>query len=197
MELPRFEHHTRPYLGQYELLPPPEIRTRLAKLQTELRRADLDGALITERIDLFYFSGTAQDGWLWVSAEGEPRLRIRRDLERARAESPLGDVSGLNGFKDLPGIMPPGVRRVGLELDVLPANLYLTLAELLAGLELSDVSLPIKTIRMIKSDYELTWMRRAAALNDAMFGWMGDQLRGGMREIEIEAAAAYFLRSQG
>ena len=65
--------------------PGSEIEARLEKFRRGLDRMGLDGALITHRVDLFYFTGTAQDGWLWAPVSGSPRLLIRRDLHRARS----------------------------------------------------------------------------------------------------------------
>ena len=49
---------------------------RLQKLQAVLRDHKLDGALLFHSRDIFYYTGTAQPGWLAIRGDGQPaRLR--------------------------------------------------------------------------------------------------------------------------
>ena len=57
--------------------PHEELKHRLEGLQQEMRKAGIGGALIEQRVDLFYFSGTAQQGQLLIPAAGEPCLPAR------------------------------------------------------------------------------------------------------------------------
>ena len=43
-----------------------EGQTRIEKLQQELQKKDIHGALIASNINLYYFSGTAQNGFLLI-----------------------------------------------------------------------------------------------------------------------------------
>ena len=54
-----------------------EIDARIAKLQASLQEDGIDGALILQNTDLFYFSGTIQQGHLYVPAQGRPLLMVR------------------------------------------------------------------------------------------------------------------------
>ena len=53
------------------LTPLGELKNRWQKLQKHLARLDLDGALIMENADLFYFAGSVQNGYLFIPAEGD------------------------------------------------------------------------------------------------------------------------------
>ena len=111
------------------MLPPPppadEIDRRIAAFQAGLRRDGLDAALVVQSADLVYLSGTAQNAHLVVPAAGEPVLLVRRDLERARAESALHRIEPFSSLRALPAAFAavglPERLRLGLELDVLPA----------------------------------------------------------------------------
>ena len=59
-------------------IPSVQIEKRLFNLQEHLRVNRLDGALIIQRVDLIYFSGTAQNGCLYVPAHEAPLLFIKR-----------------------------------------------------------------------------------------------------------------------
>jgi len=73
----------------YDLVPPKEIFSRISRLQQKLADAALDGAVILDGINIFYYTGTIQNGVLFVPADGDPVFFIRRSLERAKKETPL------------------------------------------------------------------------------------------------------------
>ncbi|BBO72440.1 peptidase M24 [Desulfosarcina alkanivorans] len=169
--------------------PKAEIDERIKKLQRRLMAAEIDGALILQNTDLFYFSGTIQQSHLYIPAQGKPLLMVRKSLARARSESPLSRIVPLNSPKALmtliqdSGLKPPAV--MGMELDVLPANNYFYYRKLFPDLDVRDVSLPIRMVRAVKSDYELALIREAAAFSDQVAEAMPTLLKAGMTEIEL------------
>ena len=161
----------------------------------------LDGALIVQRADLFYFSGTGQDAHLLVPSEGRPLLMVRRDFDRARQDSPLEDVLAVGSLADLKKAvrarLPRGTKTLGMELDVLPVNNYRLYQDLFPRVVIEDVSPLIREIRMIKSQYELDLIKRAAAMNHAMLGHVRSVLREGMTEMEFAGLLEAFFRKKG
>ena len=176
-------------LPEQTLTPPSEIDARIQGLQASLQQEGIDGALIVQNTDLFYFSGTIQQAHLYVPAEGPPLLMVRKSLERAQEESPLANILPLASPKKLSeligahGLKPPAV--LGMELDVLPANNYFSYRKLFPQSDIRDVSVPIRTLRAVKSPYELDLIRQAAAFSDQIAGLMPDLLHPGMTEIEL------------
>ena len=81
--------------------PRTEIDDRIEKLQRRLLQEGIDGALIVQNTDLFYFSGTIQQSHLYIPAQGPPLLMVRKSLQRAKAESPLSTILSLNSPKQL------------------------------------------------------------------------------------------------
>ena len=135
-----------------------EIQRRVRTLQSAMADNGLDAALILQRVDLFYFSGTGQDAHLFVPVEGAPLLLVRKSFERALQESPLDQVSAVNTLSDLKKsietVYPGLVKGLGMELDVLPVNNYRLYTELFPDAVISDVSPLIRETRMVKSEYE-------------------------------------------
>ncbi len=169
--------------------PRKEIETRIAGLQRILIQKSLDAALILQRVDLFYFTGTVQQANLYVPAAGEPLLMVNKILARAKAESPIQRILPLTSLKTIPdklkqsGFSIP--KRIGLELDVLPANLYFSYCALFKGSEIVDISTDIRLLRAVKSPYEIELMREAATYSDRVAACVPDLLREGMTEIEL------------
>jgi len=152
------------------LTPSTEIESRIARLQLNLQEKSIDGALILQNTDLFYFSGTTQQANLYVPADGAAILMARKNFERARMESALSRVIPLDNPSDIPGLLrQAGYRlpdKLGLECDVLPTNLYLKYRQIFDDSDIVDISPLIRLIRAEKSPYEIQIIRAAAQLAD-------------------------------
>jgi Xaa-Pro dipeptidase len=183
-----------------ELLPKHEAEYRVGQLQGWMKQAAVDAVFVYQNADLFYFSGTVQAGMFCIPATGEPLFLVQKSLSRARVESPWSRLVAMPNPKKAPDILAGGglkLDRVGLELDVLPANHYFRLQRLYSGVEFVDASDAIRNVRMIKSEYEVAQIRRAALMLDAAFRRIPEWMTPGITEIDIAARLEGFLRSQG
>jgi len=181
--------------------PREEIERRIQALQAGMREQGIEAALIVQRADLFYFSGTGQEAHLLIPAEGRATLMVRKSLERAQVDSPLDEVlpsPGLSALKQrVQSICDGPPRTLGLELDVLPVNLYRMYQDLFPETEIRDVSYLVREVRMIKSAYELELIGEAARLNDSMYRMVPEILREGMSEVEFSGLLEAFYRKHG
>jgi Xaa-Pro aminopeptidase len=181
--------------------PKEEIYNRIRKLQELLRAEDLDGALVVQRADLYYLSGTAQDAHLFVPAVGDPSLLVRKSIERAVEDSPMESVDPVTKLSQVGervrASLGAGSLRLGMELDVLPVNLFRMYEEIFSSCEIRDVSPSIRRLRMKKSRYELGLIRRAAEDMDVMFREVGNLLEEGITEFEFSARVEAVHRRRG
>lgn len=185
-----------------ELTPRSEIENRIARLQAKLTAdGDAEAVFIFQAADLFYFTGTVQDAWLVIGREGPPLMLVRRSLERARAESALDHILPLGNPREIPALLARhglgGLRRVGLEFDVLPVEQYARVGRLFPTTQFVDASRLIRGVRMIKSPYEVARIRKAAAIQDRMAGKLREILRPGMTELEMAAEVEAEARRHG
>jgi len=86
---------------------------------------------------------------------------------------------------------------MGLELDVLPAALYLNYQRLFQGTHLLDVSHPIRLVRSVKSDLEVDIIESAARMADEVLDGVKDLIREGMTEIELAGMVEARARKLG
>lgn len=182
-----------------EVVPREEISRRIARLQEFLRENVISLALIRQLADLYYYTGTVADGFLAVPAEGAPKFLVRRPQERLAAEDIPWDLAFYRDLREIPGLLHDlGVScegPLGLELDVLPATLYLRFqTKLFPNRRLQDISPLIRRQRMVKSPYEIEQISRAAAILDETFAAVPELLRPGLTELELSAALEYRLR---
>lgn len=181
--------------------PKTELLSRINKLQEKLQQRDIDGAVIIQRADLFYFAGTAQQAHLFVPAQGQSFLLTKKSYPRARQESALDNVLPMAKIKELPSVIksasPGKVKRLGFELDVLPTSMYFKYKELFHPAELVDISQTIRSIRASKSAYELDLIRQAAGLNTILFEHARNFLREGVTEVELAGQLEAVYRKHG
>jgi len=170
-------------------IPRDEIDRRIQKLQAAMSAEGLDGALIVNRADLYYLSGTAQDAHLFVPNEGRPVLMVRRSFERAAEDSALENALPVKSLTELAAIVKDcagkPLRTLGMELDILPVNNFRVYEGLFPESDIKDFSPLIRNLRQVKSDYEIGLLRKAARLNDTVFAKARELLREGMTELEF------------
>jgi Xaa-Pro aminopeptidase len=169
--------------------PKVELEQRIFNLQKYFKKENINGALILQIADLFYFSGTIQQARLYVPAEGDPVLMVRKSYDRAKAESSVKKIVYLSRPSDIPDILKANGHALpatlGLELDVLPTNLFFSYQDIFKNSQIVDISPGIRLIRAVKSPYEIGIMRRAAELSDQVAAWVPNILRAGMTELEL------------
>lgn len=182
-------------------IPADEIDKRIAEIRKQLQKNQIDGLCIVQRVDLLYFSGTAQNGFLYIPAEGEPLLLIKRYMPRARGESSIKQIIEIKSVKELPqriadfyGNLP---HTLGFELDVVPVNDFNFYCRLFPGQECVDASHLIHKVRMIKSDWDIEQMEKAAELSCRTFEYISENIRAGYTEMEFAGMFETFARKLG
>lgn len=165
---------------------------RVKGLQLGLHAAGVDAALLNYSKSLYYYTGTTQPSFLIVTPE-DFVLLVLKGMEHADRESwlPAGKVmEAKNGFRDVAGILNGwgiGSGTLGMELDVIPASLYLRTARAFPKFRIADISKVVLEQRKIKDARELEWLRQAGRIVHAGHVRILDVLREGMTEIELSA----------
>ncbi len=181
----------------FKYTPMKEIEHRLARVKAGMEKEDIEALLVIQKMDFYYLSGTTQDGLLFVALQGEPLLMIKRELERAKLESPIRNATGFKSIREIPSLIQSHTgtipKSLGLELDVLPVKDYLKYQELFPGIKLMDGSSVLREARKRKSPFEIGCMRKAGEIGKKVYLEARRVLRRRMTEMEfgglLEAAA--------
>ena len=191
--MPVTPHH-QPFL-----VPHSDIKHRISALQDLLTLQHMGCAWIQYPADRLYFTGTVQDGVLLVPAIGEPVLFARQSLSRAEAEAgvTVQPFPGRKGLIKAARHMLKARERIGFSFDVTPSSVYAMLQALLPEAEIADITLPVKMIKAVKSNWEVEQIRQATRQVELLFSELPAMIRPGMREIDLSAEAEAFLRRQG
>jgi len=86
---------------------------------------------------------------------------------------------------------------MGMELDILPAETFFNYQRLFEGQNLVDISHLIRSVKAVKSPYEIDIMRHAAGLSDEVAGCVPGLLREGMTELELAGLVEAEARKRG
>ena len=166
-----------------------EYERRLKGFQAILAQQEIDGALLVQRADTLYFTGTAQNLHLYIPQTGQPLLLVYRNMERVLAESPW-EALPLTGMSKLPELISehghPLPRAMGLEYDVLPVANYLRYEKIFSQTRLMDISYPLRLFRAVKSAEEIARLEENGRVYAQLLAYASTVLRPGMTEIELE-----------
>lgn len=183
------------------ITPLSELERRFRALQQHMNAGGLDAVLMMQNADLFYFTGSIQQGVLYVPAAGEPIYMVRKDYTRARMECALKEIVPFRSPKDISGILADFSRQmpktIGFELDVLPVALFQRFEKVFGGADIRDATPLIRTVRAVKSDYEIEIMKDAALMVDQVCQRAKEVIRVGMTDLELAAELEFAARKLG
>ncbi len=170
-------------------------------MQRWMQELSIDAVFIFQNTDLYYFSGTIQSGLLCLPCSGDPIYLVTKSMVRATQESVWKNIIALPKLEKAPeilaseGIQP--LKKVGLEMDVIPAAHYFRITQSFPDVEFVDASPAIRKIRMIKSPYEVDQIREAAKMILQAWQQLPSWIRPGVTELEVLAQMEQYLRLQG
>lgn len=174
-----------------------ESQERVFRLQVMLRSKDIHAALFIMPIDVYYFAGTRQNAILWIPAEGEPLLLVRKSLSRAMDESPIAAIRPFPSSKEFASVFSEDLSTIGMTFDAIPVQQHLFYSRALPGRTFVDISMMLRELRSVKSSFELEQLRLSAGKLASVFAEVPQFLKAGMRELDLSAEMEYRLRKAG
>lgn len=99
-------------------------RMRCFRKKMDVSNPDWEMAVIFSKINLYYFTGTMQDGMLIIPKNEEATFWVRRSYERAVDESLFSCINPMNSFRDAAKSVSRLPDTVYLETEVVPLAMY-------------------------------------------------------------------------
>lgn len=167
-------------------VPADELSARLDRLRHTMTQRDPAWSMIIldNKIDLYYFTGTMQEGALVITPD-KASLFVRRSYDCARQESlfddirPLGSFRGIaEAFPNIPETVYVASRTMTLQ-KLAMLNKYLPFTPKSADNVLAE-------LRTVKSEYELDCMRQSGRLHQQVIEEIAPALlRPGVSEARL------------
>jgi Xaa-Pro dipeptidase len=169
-------------------VPGPELRERMNRFRHRMgsENPDWELAAIFGRINLYYFTGTMQDGVLLIPRHDEAVFWVRRSYERACIESLFPDIRQMGSFRDAAAGMKAVPPVVHLETERVPLALFERFRKYFPVTGAEPLDMQVAMVRAVKSDLELRLMERAGMIHrEVLEDRIPEILRVGMSEAEF------------
>ena len=155
-------------------------------------------AAIFGRINLYYFTGTIQDGVLLIPSDDDPVFWVRRSYERALDESLFPGIRPMSGFRDAAqgtGGIPD---RIYLETEIVPVALLDRFRKYFPFSDVHSLDRQVAKVRAVKSAFELSLMERAGEIHCRVLEeCVPGILREGMTEATLGSEVYSLMVDQG
>jgi Xaa-Pro dipeptidase len=179
-----------------ERMPLEELKIRHVRCRDLLKTLapDCGGLLAFSKVNTYYLTGHCANGVLWLPIDGEPVLMVRKGIERAVLESPLGTIVPFRSYSDLPGLCSeagaPLSGTVAVEMGGLSWSLGQLLQAKLKSQQFRAGDDILTRARGVKTEWELAKLRLAGARHDrSLREDLPRVIRPGMNEFEISIKA--------
>ncbi len=176
-----------------------KMNQRLIALCARMTDVGMDAALLLHHRDILYYAGTVRPAALLVSPGGAV-LFVRRGLAYARHEAAVARGESMRGFSSVVEVVDElGLTggAMGVELDLVSAQLYRRLADVFPAWALTDVTPLVLAQRMVKDEDEVAAARLAAAVADAGHEVARQTIAPGVSELALAAEVEAALRRVG
>ena len=159
-----------------------EYERRLDRVRIEMTRRNLDALILVGPHNINYLSGMDTENLfdfqsLIIPLSGDPKLVILDfELGRAEASTWLDAPVAYSSFEDPVSVTKRAVEEAGLgrghlgleqRSTVVSSANVARLTDELSDAVIEDPFGVVESVRLVKSDAEIEYMRRAAALTDA------------------------------
>jgi Xaa-Pro aminopeptidase len=159
---------------------------------------DWECVVIFSNINLYYFTGTRQDGMLLIPRYGEPIFRVRRSYERACDESVFPRIVPMQSFRDATNDLPAMPATIHLETEVVPLALLERFRRHFPIKRILAADLHLAAVRAVKSPYELVRMEESGRIHQRVLEErVPELLRSGMSEAAFGSLLYPLLIEEG
>jgi Xaa-Pro aminopeptidase len=177
------------------------LTDRIKALRSSLSKNLLDGYLVSNEINMLYFSGAVGATALWIPLEGENLLYVYpTNFESVKATVKNCQVECVKRSEDpyrklTEKIRGRRLKRIGF--DTLNVTSYLATKKALKGTRIKPFSKLVQDLRSIKTPAELASIKKAAEITDAGVRAALEMIKPGVREYEVAAEMEYAMRKLG
>jgi Xaa-Pro dipeptidase len=148
-------------------VPLKELNERLHRFrqQMDVDQAEWKFAAIFSKINLYYFTGTMQEGVLLIPRDGEAQFWVRRSYDRAIDESLFPVIKPYESYRDIASTITKLPDTVHIEKEIVPVAMLERFIRYFPFKQILSADLQIGKTRSVKSAYELTRMETSGRIH--------------------------------
>lgn len=148
-------------------VPASELQMRMTRFRNQLETVNPDWqmAVFFSKINLFYFTGTIQEGMLLIPRNEEATFWVKRSYDRALDESEFPVIKPMNSYRDAAAGTGKLPGTVYLETETVPLAMYQRFQKYFPFSGFKPLDSQIASVRSVKSPYELSLMERSGKIH--------------------------------
>jgi len=169
-------------------VPLAELNSRISGFREQMDQSNpgWDLAAIFGRINQYYFTGTMQDGVLFIPRYDQAVFWVRRSYERAAEESEFPVIRPMETYRDPAAAMHYIPEAIYLEKEIIPMAMLERFLRHFPFKAIESADAQISRVRSVKSEYELSLMRQSGRIHQhVMEDLVPGMLHEGMSELEF------------
>ncbi len=172
---------------------------KFTNLRKVMEEKGLDAIVVLSPYNRRYLSGfTGTSGSLLITQDTKQLITDFRYIQQANSQAEDFEIINQNGpmINKINELIQHGnYKNVGVEADLITYNEYQALNT--DEVQLSSIEGVIETIRMIKDDFEIKQIQKAADIVDETYEHILKWVKPGMTENEVNNEMEMFMRSKG
>jgi Xaa-Pro aminopeptidase len=177
-----------------------ELQSRMARFREKMdnQNPGWEFAVIFSKINLFYFSGTMQEGMILVPRDKDAELWVRRSYDRAIDESLFPIIKPMESFREAAAAFQNIPDTVYLETEFVPMAMYQRFQKYFPFKQFKSLDLQVASVRAVKSNYELDLMKQSGKIHQHVLeNRVPKILKEGMSEAELATQLYSVLVEEG
>ena len=171
-----------------------EFQNRIKNIQNATIQAQADACIITTAVNQLYLFGFIFDGYGYILPDGDPILFVKRP-EKTENGIHIRKPEQIPDFLCERGLPLP--KKVLVEADKITLNNALRLQSALENPQFLNASGMMREIRSVKSEFELSEMRKSANTQADVYRLIPSLYQKGMTDVLFQAAVEYEMRKRG
>ncbi len=188
------------YIKTDKQVPLIELENRMKKFRKIMddKNPRWQMAMIISKVNMFYFTGTMQEGILIIPRDDRAVLWVRRSYERAAEESLFQEIRAMKSYRDAAASTSKIPEKIYMETEIVPLAMYERIQKYFPFKEVRSADKQISAARAVKSSYELDLMEQSGRIHRKVLeDIMPGILEEGMDEAELSARMYLLMVKEG
>jgi Xaa-Pro aminopeptidase len=181
-------------------VPAAELSNRLIRFRQRMdqRNPHWEWAVVFSKINLYYFTGTMQEGMLIIPRTDDAVFWVRRSYERACDESFFPVIKPMDSYRDAAAYYSQLPGSVWIEKEFVPLAMYDRFCKYFPFKESFSLDGHLGALRAVKSEYELGLMRLSGQIHQRVLeDLVPEILKEGMSEVDLAVELYSLLMREG
>ena len=171
------------------MIPREELEQRMRRFRVRLDKdvPNWQVVFLTQKVSLYYLTGTMASGALWIPRDNEATLFVRKGYERARAESAFSHIEYMKSYRD----MAQKITLIPSTVHIEKKAMYMADMELINRYflftEIHSADSSLMFVQSVKTDYEVERLQKGGAIHALVLDDIGPRtlLKEGISEANL------------